>query len=46
MAKDPGKPLAQSVDNAQVLKAKEEELARVVDEHDDLVSLELHACLH
>jgi hypothetical protein len=38
MAKDPGRPPAQSVDNAQLLKAKEEELAKVVDEHDDMVS--------
>lgn len=38
MAKDPGRPPATSVDNAQLLTAKEEELAKVIDEHDDLVS--------
>lgn len=38
MAKDPGKPLAEPVDNAELLKEKEKELAEIMDQHDDLVS--------
>jgi hypothetical protein len=39
MAKDPGKPPVNPAGRAELLKEKERELAEVVDEHDDLVSL-------
>ena len=38
MAKDPGQPAVLPVDRDQLLREKETELARILDEHDDLVS--------
>jgi hypothetical protein len=37
MAKDPGIPAPEPVDRDQLLREKEAELARILDQHDDLV---------
>lgn len=39
MAKDPGHPTSRPADREQLLKEKEADLARILDEHDDLVHL-------
>jgi hypothetical protein len=37
MAKDPGTSASEPVDRDQLLREKEAELARILDQHDDLV---------